>query len=66
LEEKITEGHFVEIEICNYLQKKMVLYLAVFVVKILCRVFSNFRRVFGKTLFYEKLLLLTRKIIVRS
>ena len=32
------------IEIFNYLQKKLLMYLAIFVVKILCHVFSNFRR----------------------
>jgi len=28
------------------------MFLAIFVVKNLCRVFSNFRRVFSKTLFF--------------
>jgi len=51
VEETISERRIVGIEICNYLLKNLVMYLAICVVKNLCRVFINFRRVFSKTLF---------------
>jgi len=50
--ENNTQRSLAAIDICNYLLKKLVLYLAVFVVKNLCRVFINFRRVFSKNLFF--------------
>jgi len=49
--ENITVRQIFGIEIGNYLFKKLVLNLAVFVVKILCPVFSYFRLVFSKTVF---------------